>query len=61
MKKWINLIINIFCILVWVAELIAYCIVGTISSAAIIVAMLLAIGFFIQSLIIDCFFDFSKK
>lgn len=61
MKKWINLIINIFCILVWVAELIVYCIVGTISSVAIIGAILLAIGFFIQALIVEYFFDFPKK
>ena len=55
MKKRISLIINILCILVWVAELITYCIVGTISSVAIIAAMLLAIGFFIQALILDWF------
>lgn len=56
MKKF-ELFLDILCALIWIIELIVFCVTGTLSAITIVCALILSIGFFIQNII----FDFPKK
>lgn len=57
MTKRLSLILDILCAILWIAELIKYCVTGTITPVIIIVALITTILYFIQSAIVD----FPKK
>ena len=57
MIKWLSLILDIFCAIMWTVELIIFCVTGAISPAIIIASLIIAIFSFIQLAI----FDFPKK
>lgn len=60
MKKF-DLFLDILCALIWVIELIVFCVTGTLSAITIVCALILSIGYFIQNIIHTIIFDFSKK
>ena len=57
MKKWLGLIIDILCAIIWTLELIMYAVGYAISPGIIIASLIITIFYFIQLAI----FDFPKK
>ena len=57
MIKWLSLILDILCAIIWTVELIIYFVVGTIAPGIIIASLIITIFSFIQL----AFFDFPKK